>query len=102
MSKNYKYRKWFTFEGRQYSVRGDTLDEVYEKKAKKLQELKETGQIVSGARYPAKGLGDSVHRNVQGESEGNNTTEIYIAYPSLHSGRDRRSSLEKDKKTAEH
>ena len=48
MSKNYKYRKWFTFEGRQYSVRGDTLDEVYEKKAKKLQELKETGRIVSG------------------------------------------------------
>lgn len=48
MSKDYKYRKWFTFEGRQYSVRGDTLDEVYEKKAKKLQELKETGRIVSG------------------------------------------------------
>lgn len=48
MPKNYKYRKWFTFEGRQYSVRGDTLDEVYEKKAKKIQELKETGRIVSG------------------------------------------------------
>ena len=41
MAKKYKYRKYFTFEGKQYQVYGDTLDEVYEKKQKRLLELKE-------------------------------------------------------------
>lgn len=41
MPKKYKIRKFFTFEGKQYQIYGDTLDEVYEKKAQKLQELKE-------------------------------------------------------------
>lgn len=48
MPKKYKYRKWFTFEGERFSVYGNTLDEVYEKKAKKVQELKENGKLVSG------------------------------------------------------
>ena len=34
----YKYRKFFSFEGKRYSVYGNTLDEVYAKKAAKLQE----------------------------------------------------------------
>lgn len=36
----YKYRKSFTYEGSRYEVYGQTLDEVYEKKQKKLAELK--------------------------------------------------------------
>ena len=34
-------RKTFTYQGKRYFVRGDTLEEVIEKKALKLQELKE-------------------------------------------------------------
>lgn len=45
--KEYKYTKTFTFEGHRYKVRGATLDEVYEKKAKKLQDLKTKSVIVS-------------------------------------------------------
>jgi integrase len=41
MPKNYKYRKTFTFEGKRYQVYGDTLDEVFEKKQRRLLELKE-------------------------------------------------------------
>lgn len=41
MPKKYKIRKTFTFEGKRYQVYGDTLDEVYEKKQKRLLELKE-------------------------------------------------------------
>lgn len=41
MSKKYKIKKTFTFEGKKYQVYGDTLDEVYEKKQKRLLELKE-------------------------------------------------------------
>lgn len=42
--KKYKYTKAFTYEGKRYYVRGDSLEEVYSKKALKLQELK--GDIV--------------------------------------------------------
>jgi len=49
MPKKYKIRKAFTFEGKQYRVYGDDLDEVYEKKAKKLQDLKEGRIIYSGS-----------------------------------------------------
>ena len=41
MAKKYKIRKYFTFDGKQYQVYGDTLEEVYEKKAKRLLELQE-------------------------------------------------------------
>lgn len=41
----YKYRKTFTYEGIKYEVYGHTLDEVYEKKQKKIAAL-EKGQIV--------------------------------------------------------
>lgn len=37
--KNYKYTRTFRYNGKRYYVRGDTLDEVYEKKSKKLYEL---------------------------------------------------------------
>lgn len=47
--KKYKHRKTFTFNGKRYEVRGDTLDEVYEKKAQKLQELKTGKYTVSGS-----------------------------------------------------
>lgn len=47
MPKKYKHTKYFTFEGHRYVVRADTLDELYEKKAKKLQELKDGGKLVN-------------------------------------------------------
>ena len=47
--KKYKYEKYFTFEGHRYKVVGDTLDEVCEKKAKKLEELKTKSTILSPA-----------------------------------------------------
>ena len=49
MARRYKYRKTFTFDGRRYEVVGNTLDEVYEKKAEKLQALKSGKFIVSGS-----------------------------------------------------
>ena len=45
--KEYKVTKTFTFEGKRYKVRGDSMDEVYEKKAEKLQELKSRSVILS-------------------------------------------------------
>lgn len=45
--KKYKYRKYFTYEGKRYSVYGDTLDEVYEKKQKKLAALREDKTIIT-------------------------------------------------------
>ena len=45
--KDYKYSKDFTFEGHRYKVRGNTLDEVYEKKAAKIAELKSRSRILS-------------------------------------------------------
>ena len=48
MPKKYKHRKTFTFEGKKYQVYGDTLDEVYEKKQKKLLDLKEGRITYSG------------------------------------------------------
>ena len=43
MSKKYKIKKTFTFEGKKYQIYGDTLDEVYEKKQKRLAELNAEG-----------------------------------------------------------
>ena len=37
----YKYRKFFTFEGKRYSVYGNTMEEVYSKKAIKLRDLQD-------------------------------------------------------------
>ena len=34
--KEYKFTKYFTYEGKRYKVVGDTLEEVLEKKVKKL------------------------------------------------------------------
>lgn len=48
MPKKYKIKKYFTFEGKTYQVYGDTLDEVYEKKVRKLSELKEGRIVYSG------------------------------------------------------
>lgn len=45
----YKYRKSFTYEGKRYNVFGNTLDEIYEKKAKKLQALREETELYTGA-----------------------------------------------------
>ena len=45
--KKYKYERYFTFENHRYKVVGDTLDEVCEKKAKKLEELKKKSTILS-------------------------------------------------------
>lgn len=47
--KKYEYTKYFTFEGHRYKVVGNTLDEVYEKKAKKIQDLKDKTKILSPA-----------------------------------------------------
>ena len=41
MAKKYKYRKCFTFEGKKYKVYGDSLEEVIEKKTKRLLALQE-------------------------------------------------------------
>jgi len=41
MSKKYKYRERFTFDGKVYSVYGNTQREVIEKKANKLRDLEE-------------------------------------------------------------
>lgn len=45
--KEYKYSKDFTFEGHRYKVRGNSIEEVYERKAKKLQELQSKNRILS-------------------------------------------------------
>ena len=49
MSTNYKYRKTFTYEGKRYQIYGNTLDEVYEKKQKKLTSLREETVMYTGA-----------------------------------------------------
>ena len=38
--KEYKYNRKFTYNGKRYNVRANTLEEYYEKKAKKIEELK--------------------------------------------------------------
>jgi integrase len=48
MPKKYKIKKTFTFEGKKYQVYGNTLDEVYEKKQKRLTELRSGRIIYSG------------------------------------------------------
>lgn len=45
--KEYKYQKYFTYEGHRYKVVGDTLEEVLEKKIKKIEELKSNSVILS-------------------------------------------------------
>lgn len=42
-----KYTKDFTFEGRRYKVRANSIDELYEKKQKKIAELEKKSVIVS-------------------------------------------------------
>ena len=42
-----KYTKDFTFDGHRFKVRADSLDELYEKKAKKIEELKTRSRIYS-------------------------------------------------------
>lgn len=49
--KKYKYTKTFSFEGRRYFVRGDTLSEVYEKKAQRLFEL-QNGMVTYDGSLP--------------------------------------------------
>lgn len=43
----YNYTKDFTFEGHRFKVRANTLDELYEKKAEKIAELKKQTKIFS-------------------------------------------------------
>lgn len=45
MAKKYKYQKYFTHDGVTYKVRGDTMEEVYTKKAMKIRDLDE-GKII--------------------------------------------------------
>ena len=47
--KKYAYQKQFRYEGKKYAVYGDTLEEVIEKKALKLKDLKEGKVTVSGS-----------------------------------------------------
>lgn len=47
MPKKYKYVKNFTYDGKRYRVYGDTLDEVYEKKANKIRDMKDGKVTVS-------------------------------------------------------
>lgn len=46
--KTYKYRKTFTYDGRRYDVRGDTLMELGEKVALKKMELETARKVASG------------------------------------------------------
>ncbi|MGI6722427.1 MAG: tyrosine-type recombinase/integrase [Anaerovoracaceae bacterium] len=48
MPKKYKYRTTFTYDGRRYEVRADSLIKLGEKKAKKLECLKTARNVVSG------------------------------------------------------
>lgn len=41
MKKKYEYRKSFSFRGKRYEVVANTLDELYERKARKLKELQD-------------------------------------------------------------
>jgi len=45
--KKYKYRKTFTYEGKRYSVYGDTLQQVYEKMGKRMAELESGKKRIS-------------------------------------------------------
>lgn len=45
--KEYKHTKTFTFDGHRYVVRADSIEELYEKKAKKIQDLKSKSVILS-------------------------------------------------------
>ena len=45
--KEYKFYKQFRFEGKRYKVYGNTLEEVIEKKALKLKDLRE-GKVTIG------------------------------------------------------
>lgn len=49
MVTDYKYRKVFTYEGKRYTVVGNTLEEIYTKKADKLRALKEQSVLYTGA-----------------------------------------------------
>jgi len=45
--KKYKHQKYFTVDGHRYVVRADTLEELYEKMARKKQEIREGGKLLS-------------------------------------------------------
>lgn len=47
MSKSYKYTLDFRYEGTRYKVRADTKEELYQKKAEKLIELREQSRILT-------------------------------------------------------
>ena len=49
MQTDYKYRKRFTYEGKVYSVVGNTLEEVYTKMAEKKRVLQEQATLYTGA-----------------------------------------------------
>ena len=49
MQNDYKYRKRFTYEGKVYSVVGNTLEEVYTKMADKKRALQEQSNLYTGA-----------------------------------------------------
>lgn len=49
MSKKYKHRKTFTFDGQRYEVAADTLENLYAKKANKLRDLEEGKVRVTSA-----------------------------------------------------
>lgn len=48
MPKKYKHRKSFTFEGKRYSVWGDSIEELYTKLANKKRDLEEGKTALSG------------------------------------------------------
>ena len=45
--KEYEFTKTFTFDGHRYKIRANSLDELYDKKAQKIQELKTKSRIYS-------------------------------------------------------
>ena len=50
--KKYKYTKTFTYEGKRYYIRGDTLQQCYEKWGRRLAELEAgTKQITKQMRF---------------------------------------------------
>lgn len=62
--KKYKYTRVLTFEGKKYYIRGDTLEEVIEKKALKLRDLEE-GRVVLNRTTLVKGVGRDNARYIQ-------------------------------------
>lgn len=79
--RKYKYSKDFTYEGHRYKVVADTKEELYEKKAAKLQELKSNSVILTPSTTVkdwSKVCYDTYKSNVKGLTEMKMRYDKYI------------------------